>query len=271
MKATRTISKYEGGHAVIVGRKALWVGALVFLLLSPLPCHSHSPLRIAFPDFPPFHWIDDHGRMKGFFYEIITEALDKRMGVATVWTVYPWPRCQRNLKTGQDDAVLTVPTAERAAYTVTHKSPFYNKPLNIFTYANHPQLAEINGITTLSDIQKGGFSVITYTGNGWHRQNVQPLGIITHESPYLQNVWNMLASHRGDIVIEWPPGAWPDILKLGLEDKIIDTGITVASMPFHLLIRKSAPQAAILGEFDVILSQMTADGTIRSILKRYKF
>jgi polar amino acid transport system substrate-binding protein len=257
--------------AVIAGRKALWFGGLVLLLVNPLPCHAQPPLRIAFPSFPPFHWIDEQGKINGFFYEIIVEALDKRIGIATVWTVYPWPRCQENLKAGKDDAVLTVPTPERGVYTVTHKRPFYNKPLNVFTYADHPRLAEIKRISTLSDIQKGEFSIITYIGNGWHKEHVQPLGIRTYESPYLPNVWKMLASHRGDIVIEWPPGARPDISQLNLEDRIIDTGIMVASMPFHLLIRKGASQVDILDDFDAAISQMIADGTMQSILSRYKF
>lgn len=257
--------------AVMAGKKLLWLWVLVLLLVIPLPINAQPPLRIAFPDFPPFHWIDKHGQKKGFFYEIIAEALEKRMGITTVWTVYPWPRCQANLKAGKNDAILTVPTAERCVYTVTHKRPFYNKPLNIFTYVNHPKMTAIKGITSLADIQKGDFSVITYTGNGWHQEYVQSLGIKTHESPYLQNVWKMLALHRGDIVIEWPLGARPDISVLGLEDQVFDTGITVASMPFHLLIRKGAPRAVILDEFDGIISKMTEDGAIRSIMERYTF
>lgn len=252
-------------------RKFLWAVALILLLTIPPQIHAQPPLRIAFPDFHPFHWIDDEGRKKGFFYDIITEALDKRMAVTTVWTVFPWPRCQANLQAGKDDAILTVPTAKRRAYTVTHKRPFYNKPLNIFTYADHPQMSAIKEINSLGDIRKGKFSVITYIGNGWHQEYVKHLGIKTHESPYLQNIWKMLALHRGDVVIEWPPGAWPDISKLDLDDHIIDTGRTIANMPFYLLIRKNAPQAALLESFDDIISAMTEDGTMRSILERYRF
>lgn len=250
-------------------RKLLWAGALVFLFVTPLTIHAQPPLRMAFPDFHPFHWIDDNGQPKGFFYDIITEALDRRMGITTVWTVFPWPRCQANLKTGKDDAILTVPTAERRDYTVTHKRPFYTKPLNIFTYANHPQMKTIRQINSLGDIRKGKFSVITYIGNGWHQEYVTHLGIKTHESPYLENVWKMLSLHRGDVVIEWPPGAWPDISKLGLSDRIVDTGTTVATMPFYLLIRKGAPHTAILEAFDETITKMTEDGTIRSIMERY--
>ncbi len=60
----------------------------------------------------------------------------------------------------------------------------------------------------------------------------------------------MLAEKRGDTVIEWPPGAWPDIRRMGVTDRIVDTGITISSMPFHLLIRKNSPQANILADFN---------------------
>ncbi len=268
LKTDYIISNFQIGCRYMIAKKLIFTVFLV-LLVSPLPSHAQLALRIAFPSFPPFHWIDEHGIKKGFFYEIMHEALDKRMGIATVWTVYPWPRCQDNLKAGKDDAVITVPTVERSDYTLTHKRPFYQKPLNVFTSVDHPRLIEIKNISTIADIKKKGFSTITYIGNGWHKEHVQPLGIKTYESPFLKNIWKMLAVHRGDIVIEWPSGAWPDILKLGLKDRILDTGTTVASMPFHLLIRKRSPYVTILDEFDVTISKMYADGTIQLILERY--
>jgi len=80
----------------------------------------------------------------------------------------------------------------------------------------------------------------------------------------------MLANKRGDIVIEWPPGAWPDIQKAGLTDRIIDTGSVISSMPFHLLIRKGSPYADRLPGFDRIIEEMNHDGTIQSILRKYE-
>ena len=118
-------------------------------------------------------------------------------------------------------------------------------------------------------LRDGGFSVITYSGNGWHRENVQPLGIKTHETSYLENQWKMLVEKRGDTVIEWPPGAWPDIKRVGVPDRIVDTGIAISAMPFHLLIRKNAPQANILAEFNETVKRMKTDGTIKKILSRY--
>ncbi len=177
-------------------KTALWIltGLLLFILSTT--AYAQIRLRMAYPAFPPFHWVKDNGEMAGFFYEIITESLQKRMGLTVVWTVYPWTRCQENLKIGADDAIITVPTAERAAYTVTHKDPFYQKPLSV-SLVDHPRITEIKKIKKIADLREGGFSVITYSGNGWHKENVQPLGIKTYEASYLENNGKCLRKSAG--------------------------------------------------------------------------
>ena len=207
--------------------------------------------------------------MTGFFYDILTEALQNRMDVTLVWTAYPWIRCQESLKNGTEDAVITVPTEERAAFTVTHREAFCHKSLNLFTYADHPRLDQIKKVRRIADLRDGGFSVITYSGNGWHKTHVQPLGVKTYETGYLVNVWTMLAQRRGDTVIEWPPGAWPDIKHAGVSDRVVDTSIVLSTMPFHLLIRKDYPRLDLLTEFNGVIKKMKADGTMKRILSRY--
>jgi polar amino acid transport system substrate-binding protein len=249
------------------GKTVLWVAVLLWM--TSTAAGAQTRLRIAYHYFPPFHWMNEKGEMEGFFYDIVSEALEKRMGVTVVWTSYPWIRCQENLKAGTDDALLTVPTPERAEYTVTHRDPFYQKPLNLFTYADHPQGDRIRKIRTIADLKKGGFSVITYSGNGWHKNHVEPLGIKTYETAYLENVWKMLAEKRGDTVIEWPAGAWPDIRRAGVSDRIVDTSVTLATMPFHLLIRKDYGRTGLLTDFNAVISKMKADGAMKTILAKY--
>jgi polar amino acid transport system substrate-binding protein len=245
--------------------------ALIWMLflVSPPSGSSQTVLRIAYPTFPPFHWLDENGRMTGFFFQIVQEALEKRMGLKVIWTPYPWIRCQDNVQAGKEDAVITVPTAERAAYTVTHKDPLYLKSLNVFTYVGHPRLEKIKGLRGLGDLKEGGFSVITYSGNGWHKENIESLGIKTHETSYLENIWKMLADKRGDVAIEWPPGAWPDIRRVGAVGEIVDTGVTISSMPFHLLVRKGHPCADMLDRFNETVKAMKQDGSMDAILSTY--
>ncbi|MHC1727554.1 MAG: substrate-binding periplasmic protein [Syntrophobacteraceae bacterium] len=241
--------------------------AAIFLFVST--AQPQTPLRIAYPSYPPFHWVKEDGAMAGFFYEIITEALVNRMGVTVVWTEYPWPRCQENLKAGKDDAIMTVPTAERLTYAITHKDPFYQKKLNVFTYAGHPKIKDIYNLKTIKDIKEHDFSVITYTGNGWHNNNVQSLGIVTYETAYLENVWRMLAGKRGDLVIEWPPGAWPDMIRAGVTDKVLNTHVEIGQMPFHFIIRKNSYYIYVLDKLDDIVKKMYEDGTMTLIMSKY--
>ncbi|NTW36703.1 MAG: amino acid ABC transporter substrate-binding protein [Syntrophobacteraceae bacterium] len=253
-----------------MSRRMFWATTVLVSLISfSTTTAAAPPLRIAYPTFPPFHFIDANGAMAGFFYEIMTTALHERMGLSVSWEAYPWARCQENVKFGKEDAIITVPTRERLHYTSTHKDPFYNKTLNIFINNANPRIAEIMNLKTISDIKKSDFSVITYSGNGWHKENVEILGIKTHETPSLENVWKMLAGMRGDLVIEWPHGAWPDIKRAGVIDEIIDTQITISSMPFHLLIKKTSPSVNILDQFNETINKMKEDGTMQLILSRY--
>lgn len=245
--------------------------ALVCLLvLVPCPALAagQAPMRVDYPDFWPFFSRDDTGKMTGFFYEIVSEALG-RMGIEADWHAFPWSRCQANVQNGEADAMITAPTTERLAYSSTHSDPFYCKQLVIFTCADHPRIREIMAITDIDAIRDGGFSVITYMGNGWNEENIRSRGIKTYETPNLKNVWLMLAQMRGDIVIEWPGGAWPDIREVGVGRDVVQTDIVLESMPFHLLVGNNSPYADRLAEFNEVIFSMQRDGAMERIIERY--
>lgn len=252
-------------------RRRLIITLLVSMLCytAPALANSPQPLRIAYTPFEPFHATDPQGHLTGLFYDMLTEALQNRLKTPLVWTPYPWPRCQENVKNGLDDALLTVPTAQRAAFTVTHADPFYIKSLTVFTYARHPRIAAIRAIRTIADIRRAGFSTITYSGNGWQQENVRKAGIKVVEAFQLENVWKMLAQKRGDLVIEWPLGVWPILYRNGLLDRVVDTGIEVAQLPFHLLLRQTASQVVLLPALNATFKAMQQDGTMASIVSKY--
>lgn len=250
-------------HSCLLG------AVMIFLLLFPQQlCAEQKVMRIDYPDFWPFFTRQENGEMTGFFFEIVTTALSE-MGIESRWEVYPWGRCQANVRSGEADAMITVPTDERLEYTETHTDPFYRKELRIFTYAQHPRLSLIEKIKTTGDILSADLSVITYLGNGWSEKNLAVQGIRTEVTAQLVNVWRMLAHKRGDIVIEWPGAAWPDIRRAGVEKEIILTGVSLESMPFHLLVRKGSPHVGRLAEFNRIVLRMQEDGTVRRIVNSY--
>jgi ABC-type amino acid transport substrate-binding protein len=72
----------------------------------------------------------------------------------------------------------------------------------------------------------------------------------------------MLEHHRGDLII--------DITRLGFEKTIVDTGVEIGKMPFFLLIRKNSSFTHLLNRFDEIIVDMTRDGTLATIIKKYE-
>lgn len=240
---------------------------LLVALASPVAA-ADSVLRIDYPDYWPFFSRTEEGRMTGFFYEIVSTAFQK-MGINSTWESYPWGRCQTHVQAGLADAMITVPTPERLVYTETHTTPFYQKELTVFTYKDNPAINRIQEIKAIDDIAALNLSVITYTGNGWNDRNIKSRGIKTYETPMLENVWTMLANKRGDLVIEWPDAAWPDIKKTNCQGDVVKTKATLEAMPFHLLIRKDNAHSGRLQEFDNIIRQMKDDGTIEAITIKY--
>ncbi|WP_232364026.1 substrate-binding periplasmic protein [Desulforapulum autotrophicum] len=226
-------------------------------------------MKIAYPEFYPFFSKPQNGKIEGFFYEILTEALEHRMVIHTQWFQMPWKRCQNQVRIGKMDAMITFPTEERLTYCDTHPDPFYLKELKLFTYKGHKRLNEIQQIGSIADIKKGGYTVITYSGNGWNTDNITTLGIPSFETSEVHNVWKMLAAKRGDLVIEWPVGVKASLDKDGLADKIVETGVLLSSMPFHLLIGKQSGYTHILAGFNDVIQRMLDDGTIKRIIVKY--
>lgn len=244
---------------------------LFFCTLISLPgqVRAQKPMTIAFPNFYPFFEETDSGGVRGFFYDIIILAVDTRLGIPTQWEAMPWQRCQAYVKAGRFDAMITVPTAERQTYTQTHPDPFYLKELKLFTYAGHPRLDEIRAIGTIRDILDKGLTVITYRGNGWHHKKVAGIGVSTIETWPVHNVWRMLSSRRGDLVIEWPAGAYAGMAKVDAGQRIVEIDVSLDAMPFHLLISKKSGFVSILPEFNRIMGELKANGTIGQILLNY--
>lgn len=250
-------------------RSKIIIFAILFVFILPIYAISQSALTIAYPEFYPFFAKAKDEKIEGFFYEILMEAMENRMGIHTEWFQMPWKRCQNQVRSGKFDAMITVPTAQRLAYCDTHPAPFFVKELKIFTYKGHKRMNAIQRIGSLSDIKRGGYTVITYSGNGWHKNNITTLGIPFFETSEVHNVWKMLAARRGDLVIEWPVGVKAALKKDGMANKIVETRVSLESMPFHLLINKQSGYKHILVEFNGIIKKMLDDGSIKKIIRKY--
>ena len=75
-------------------------------------------------NYKPFAW-GGKGVPFGVQKDFVEEILAKKLGVKVINESCPWARCQKLVKEGLKDGFFTVPTQERAKYTITSSQPFY--------------------------------------------------------------------------------------------------------------------------------------------------
>ena len=197
--------------------------------------------------------------------EIFTKQLQKKFGCSYV----PWKRAQKEVKNGNADFLITIPTKERLQYAVPSDAPVFQLYLNIFTYKNHPKLAAIKKIKTAEDILKLGLIPVSNLGNGWQKENIDSHGIKTNYVNKNDNILQFLAAKRADIVIDAVIPTVYSIKKLGLESKIELTKARFGPLNFHILLGKKSRYLGLLPEINKAVDKLIQDGTLERLNEKY--
>ncbi len=226
-------------------------------------------IKWAFDPWAPLHQQDDSGKTRGLLVEIIKAVLTDEMNFDVKYNQLPWKRSQLLVKSGEMDFMVTVPTEERLKYTIMSKEPVYSLDNKIYTYTNHPRIEEIQKIKTVQDIIDGKFQVLSYLGNGWFEQNIAKPGVNVYYTGDYHAVLGMLSLHRADLTVDIEPTTNSYIYELKLNDKIVNTNVTMGSMKLHLLISKKSKYANIIQQFDEVYEKLVKNGTIDKIIDKH--
>jgi len=240
-----------------------------FVSAAATPAESQDVVKWVFTDYPPANFRAETGNFSGFFYDIVIEVFQHRLGLRVDIAVYPWKRCQRMVKSGEADIMVTIPTPERKKYSVTHSRPIWIKRRILYTFREHPRIHEIHLLNGLASIEEGGYRVISYLGNGWTEKEVQGVGIPVAFATTVDNMYRMLAAKRGDLIIEEKVLAAPHIVDLGLSEKIVETNGVGSESGFYILIGKKSVYASLVSTLDREIEDMRKRGSLEDIFRSY--
>lgn len=245
--------------------------AFTLFLLNLFHCaYGQDTAKWVFTNYPPANYQLADGRFSGFIHDIVIQAFEKRLGIAIKISVFPWKRCQSMVENGSADLMVTIPTPQRLAYTVTHDNPIWVKRRILYTYGGHPRIDDMNRINELGAIKRSGFSVISYLGNGWVESIVQGYGIPVLYATTVEGMYRMLAAKRGDLIIEEESLARPLVQGLGLAEGIVQTKGIASESGFHILISKKSPYASLVSRLNREIEAMRTSGEIDRIINRYR-
>ncbi len=246
--------------------------SLITIYSSPLYSQSKeegNKLTFAHLEWKPYTYTDANGQSVGIFVDVMKEIFEKRLSIKVVARNRPWKRAQLEVRDGDADVIITVPTQERLDYAQKSKSVVFPLYQSLFTYNNHPKLIEIQNIKTIEDILRLKLKAVSNLGNSWHKKNIQMLGVPTKLVSEDEKMIKILAHQRADILIDETIAINISINENGLNDKIVQTTVRYGPANFHLLMSKKSKFIKLMPKIDQIIFSLVEDGTFSKIPARY--
>lgn len=182
----------------------------------------------------------DSGEYQGL-YKTFLDALAQDRGWSATVKPVPWQRAQTMVAAGEADALIAVASPDRQSYAQACDTPVFSLYFTIYTYRQHPRLAEIMAINSVEDILRLELTTVSNRGNGWHQENVEAKGVATVYVNDDKTMVQFLAARRADIILDTPLSMNHRIQELGLRDTIVSTNIRLDETSLRLLISRKSP------------------------------
>ena len=212
---------------------------------------STKSIKIGGPRaFPPFHYFDDQGHLKGISADYIF-AIMNTLGVKLeVQNNLPWPEVLEKAKSGEIDLIpCAAKTVDRQVY-LNYSSPYLSFPLVILTSKNAPFIGGIEDLhgKTLAIINRNIIST-------WLKRDK-----IKFEPYYVKSPLKKLEAISFGIVdagIENLATAIYTIQKQGLTNVKIAAPTQYENYNLHIAVRKDLPE--LLGVINKVIDLITPE------------
>ena len=173
---------------------------------------------VYFDNFPPYSWANKDGKMQGILIDVLDEAIGNRMGINITHKGYPWARAQSNVKTGNADAFVTVPTDERREYTKVSQEPVIISTFTLFINNKNIDPDRLKYIKKVEDLK--GYEIGHYRGSGWAKEKFAGMKVDLADT--LDSTLKKLARGRFDVFVDTSQVVRYRIKELGLKEEITE-------------------------------------------------
>ena len=239
----------------------------IFGLSASASASDEARFSIVYDSFARFIYTED-GQPQGLYVDIMTEALENRLGVPVDFIRQPWQRAQFSVESGSEDAMITLATPERLAYAAASEEPVTESRIGLFTAADHPRLEQMKGITSLQELSD--YRILTYLGDGWARQFLSGL-TVDFDGKDLEAILTKLIWGRGDVFVQIEDVTRHYIAELEYSDAIVQVpGVRLGEIRFRLMISKASPFVSLLPRIDPTLREMRQDGTMARLAQKHQ-
>lgn len=195
----------------------------------------------------------------------LVREIEKRLSVKIAIKSAPWSRCLEMIKLGQADIMTGVAwTAERAA-EMAYVPTSYSSVRPAF-YAIKGKGSAIRSYADLAGKKIGQSTNSAYFEPYNTDASLNKISVRDEET-----ILRMLAAGRIDLAVGTEPNLGWDAARFGLRDLVEPTAWQPEQVtPLYLVIPERQKLAGLDKRLDVCLREMMSDGTMATILAKYK-
>lgn len=222
--------------------------------------------------YAPFYLVDN-GKVGGIVIDILNEVIGVQMGIPIEFEAYPWARAQMMVEKEGRDALCTIATPTRLAYTVASDEPVLINNFHLFVHKDNRLLPELRKVTSVEALTKLQPTAISYLGSSWAPTHLS--GIELTLAGNFENVMRMLLARRADITIDgeynvqhWLANHKDDLGRANSEEMVMLPTV-YDSTQFNLLINKKSDYLSMLPEFNMRMKAFRQTAKYRKIFKSY--
>lgn len=231
--------------------------------------HAGQPLTVVYGDaYKPFAWERD-GEIVGVQPDFVHAILVEEMGLNVVNEPCPWKRCQRQVKLGQRDAFFTVPTDERATYTVRTRRPFYTTRFVLHTGKDNPFIERLKSVSSIEELSSMKTLRHVYMlGSGWHETHLSGLARVK-TAQNSSSIPLILARNWADVYVEQRELFRFQARAAGVEDELVSLDQNaLRTLGWHLFIGETSEHADLIPKIDAVLRELADSGELERIKAR---
>ena len=213
--------------------------ALAVLLLAVSRQATSEPYIIAYNhDWAPFSYINSEGNAQGILPRLM-EELSRENGVAELKTVaLPWDKVSHAVRHGAASAFITFASRERLGFSEAIGPTIYELGQN-------PVVRSEASLDQGSIFQVDGLRYCQMVGDDWSTAFYGALGIQSFAARDSRACLNLIHRGRADVFLHPVPIITIRMTQMNLKGAVRQFDQPAATMPFHLLWRKDAPEREV--------------------------
>ncbi|HOP30272.1 MAG TPA: transporter substrate-binding domain-containing protein [Spirochaetota bacterium] len=240
---------------------------ILLILFLSIDCKAKDIITIVYgSQYKPFSWGGDDLVAHGVQRDFVEEILVNRLGLTIKHEAYPWKRCQIYVENGEKDGFFTVTTNERKKFTITSSIPFYKTYFVMHTGKNNPNIALLNTVTSITDLEKmQNLKHIYMRASGWHKENLKRMKNV-YEITDSSTIPLMLKMLRYDLYIEQEEMFRYQAKNMGVLEDVVTLDKPILNVAaWHIFISKKSRYQSIIPRINSMLLKLQKSGELEKI------